>query len=59
MPNAINQLTGSDSEYLTQVATPMLVPLRNHIKTSDELGVRNFQSTPWDTTNPDDLDGNG
>ena len=35
-----NQLTGSGSEYMTLVATPMLVPLRNHLKTSDERGVR-------------------
>ena len=37
-----NQLTGSDGEFLTPVATPMLVPLRNHIKTSVERGVRNL-----------------
>ena len=53
-----NQLTGGDGEFFTPVATPMLVPLRNHIKTSVERGVRNLRSTPWDTTYPDYSDGN-
>ena len=37
-----NQLTGGDGEFFTPVATPMLVPLRNHINTSVERGVRNL-----------------